>query len=204
MIMSDHVSIDPHRAALLVMDYQNAFVPRLPNGDELLERVSTAVSAVRAGGGHVGWVRIGFDDTDFDAIPPTSLMARFANPEGREQLHADAVGTQIHDALDVRPGDIAVRKRRVGAFTTTDLDRQLREQAIDTIVLAGINTSGVVLSTVREAMERDYRTVVLADACADPDAETHAFLLSKIFGRFTTVVDVDALGSLLATPESAR
>jgi hypothetical protein len=60
----------------------------------------------------------------------------------------------------------------VGAFTTTDLDRQLRDRAITTLVLAGISTSGVVLSTVREAMDCDYRIVVLEDATADSDPDT--------------------------------
>jgi nicotinamidase-related amidase len=69
----------------------------------------------------------------------------------------------------------------VGAFTTTDLDRQLRDRAITTLVLAGISTSGVVLSTVREAMDRDYRIVVLEDATADSDPDTHAFLTASIF-----------------------
>lgn len=83
-----------------------------------------------------------------------------------------------------------MRKTRVGAFTTTDLDQRLRDRA-------GISTSGVVLSTVREAMERDYRIVVLNDASADPDPEIHAFLTGTLFPRHTAVIDVQDLDALL-------
>ena len=75
----------------------------------------------------------------------------------------------MHDRVAPRTGDIVVRKVRVGAFSTTDLDAQLRERGVDTLILAGISTSGVVLSTVRDASDRDYRVVVLADATADPE-----------------------------------
>ena len=195
--MTDQLNLDPARTALLVMDYQVGLVHHLPDAQALLERVDTAVTDVRARGGHVGWVRVAFDDADFDAIPPSSVMARMATPDRRAALHADAPASQIHDRLTPQPNDITVRKTRVGAFTTTDLDQQLRDRAVTTLVLAGISTSGVVLSTVREAMDRDYRIIVLGDASADPDPDTHAFLTSTIFPRHTTVIDVGDLHELL-------
>jgi nicotinamidase-related amidase len=67
-----------------------------------------------------------------------------------------------------------VRKTRVGAFSTTDLEQQLNDRGINTLILAGVSTSGVVLSTVREAADRDYHIYVLADASADRDAHVHA------------------------------
>jgi nicotinamidase-related amidase len=194
--MTDQPNLDPARTALLVMDYQVGLVHRLPDAQALLDRVDAAVADVRARGGHIAWVRVAFDDTDFDAIPPSSVMARLAAPERRAALHADAPASQIHNSLSPQPRDITVRKTRVGAFTTTDLDQQLRDRAVSTLILAGISTSGVVLSTVREAMDRDYRIVVLNDASADPEPDTHAFLTSAIFPSHTTVIDVDDLHEL--------
>jgi nicotinamidase-related amidase len=55
-------------------------------------------------------------------------------------------------------------------------------------VLAGISTSGVVLSTVGDAADRDYRLLVLEDASADPDAEVHALLTGKVFPRQAQVI----------------
>lgn len=194
-----NVTLDPNRTALLVMDYQEGIVGQLPDTDALLDRVAGLVDAVRERGAHVGWVRVAFEDAEFDAIPETSVFARFtAAPELKAAMHADAPGTQIHSRLTRRPEDVSVRKIRVGAFTTTDLEQQLEKRGITTLVLAGISTSGVVLSTVREAMDRDYRIVVLRDACADREQETHDFLAGTLFPHMTTVVDVAELGGLWA------
>ncbi|MEV4604207.1 MFS transporter [Amycolatopsis sp. NPDC049253] len=190
--------LDPARTALLVMDYQAGIVSRVADDEALVDRVGTAISDVRAHGGHVGWVRVGFDDAEFDAIPSTSVFARMVTPESRAVMHADAPATQIDERLSPQPQDVSVRKIRVGAFTTTDLDTQLRGRDVDTLVLAGISTSGVVLSTVREAMDRDYRILVLDDASADPEPGTHEFLTGTIFPKFATVLDVDALAKLWA------
>ena len=142
---------------------------------------------------HVGWVRVAFDDAELDAIPQTSTFAAMTSGDRRASLHIDAPATQIHPQLEPRPGDTIVRKARVGAFSTTDLDERLRAQAINTLVLAGLSTSGVVLSTVREAMDRDFEIVVLHDACADRDPDTHDFLTKKLFPVRTHVTTVGDL-----------
>jgi nicotinamidase-related amidase len=196
--VTDHLDLDPSRTALLVMDYQVGLVHRLPDPDALLARVNAAIADVREHGGHVAWVRIGFGDDDFNAIPSTSVTARMATTDRRDALHADAAATQIHDALSPQPHDISVRKTRVGSFSTTDLGARLKQRDIRTLVLAGISTGGVVLSTVREAMDLDYQIVVLDDACADPDPVTHAFLIGTIFPRHITVIDVKDLHRLLS------
>jgi nicotinamidase-related amidase len=94
-------------------------------------------------------------------------------------------------------GDIIVRKTRVGAFSTTDLARQLADRGIDTLILAGISTSGVVLSTVRDASDRDYALYVLSDATADRDESVHACLIEQVFPRQADVITVSELGALL-------
>ncbi|GAB3148981.1 cysteine hydrolase [Amycolatopsis sp. NPDC004378] len=192
-------ALDPNRTALLVMDYQEGIVGQLPDTGPLLDRVAGVVEDVRARGGHVGWVRVAFEDAEFDAIPGTSMFARFtAAAEMRDAMRADAPGTQIHARFSPRPEDVSVRKIRVGAFSTTDLEQQLEKRGVTTLVLAGLSTSGVVLSTVREAMDRDYRIVVLRDGCGDREQETHDFLTGTLFPRTATVVDVAGLGGLWA------
>jgi nicotinamidase-related amidase len=189
----DKPTLDPHHTALLVMDYQEGIVAQLPDTEALLDRVGTAVDSLRGLDGHIGWVRVAFNDADFDAIPESSIFAAMTSVERRSALHADAPTTQIHSRLKPHPGDITVRKTRVGAFSTTDLDQQLRAHRINTLVLAGLSTSGVVLSTVREAMDRDYRIVVLRDACADRDPDTHRFLTEKLFPAHAHVSTVEDL-----------
>jgi nicotinamidase-related amidase len=90
-----------------------------------------------------------------------------------------------------------VRKTRVGAMSTTDLDRQLRDRGIDTLVLAGLSTSGVVLSTLVEAADRDYRLYVLSDGTDDPDAQARDVLLGKVFPRRAQVIEIAGLRTLL-------
>jgi nicotinamidase-related amidase len=194
-------AIDPRRTALLVMDYQNGIIGRLADAEALLARVARAIAVVRQHGGHIGYVRVAFDDADFDSIPPTSQFAGLVAASGRA-MHADSPATAVHESVAPEPGDILVRKTRVGAFSTTDLAGQLRAHQIDTLVLAGISTSGVVLSTVRDAADRDYRVFVLADASADPVPGVHEFLTEKIFPRQARVITTPDLEQLL-TADSA-
>jgi nicotinamidase-related amidase len=179
------------------MDYQNMIVDMLGEPDDLLARAADAIATVRRAGGHVCYVRVAFQDADLVGIPATSRMgARVASSP--RAFHDDSPSTAVHDRVAPEPDDIVVRKVRVGAFSTTDLDAQLRERGIDTLLVAGISTSGCVLSTVRDASDRDYRVVVLADATADPEPDVHAFLTERIFPRQADVVTVAELEALLS------
>ncbi|HWF55396.1 MAG TPA: cysteine hydrolase [Solirubrobacteraceae bacterium] len=184
--------IDPRTSALLVMDYQHGIVAQLPDAEELVERAASVIAFARERGMQIGYVRVAFTGADAEAMPDTSPMAAMVKSR-LDELHADAPTTAIHDAVAPRDGDIIVRKTRVGPFLTTDLDQQLRGNGIDTVILAGISTSGVVLSTVRDAADRDYRVIVLADGCADPDAEVHTFLTERIFPRQAQVMTIAEL-----------
>ena len=75
----------------------------------------------------------------------------------------DSPATEIHPAVAPAPGDLVVIKRRVSAFTGSDLEVGLRGLGEGTLVLTGIATSGLVLSTLRQAADLDYRLIVLAD-----------------------------------------
>jgi nicotinamidase-related amidase len=188
-------ALDPKRTALLVMDFQRGVVDRMPGPGPLLTRVQQAVADVRDHGGTIGYVRVAFTEADWAAIPPVNPV--FARVGENRLMHHEDPSTAIHDQLAPQPGDIVVRKTRVGAMSTTDLDRQLRDRGIDTLVLAGISTSGVVLSTVIEAADRDYRLYVLSDGTEDPDAETRDLLLGKVFPRRAQVIDAAGLRALL-------
>ena len=78
----------------------------------------------------------------------------------------------------------------MSAFTGSDLEVLLRGLGAGTLVLTGIATSGVVLSTVRQAADLDYRLVVLSDACLDAEPEVHRVLIEKVFPRQATVQTV--------------
>jgi nicotinamidase-related amidase len=179
--------LDPSRTALLSMDLQTGVLSLLAEPNDVLDPAVRAIAAARRDGVLVGHVRVALDDADFAAIPdwsPTGTRFRAM----RDALHVDSPSSAIHEAVAPQDGDVVVRKSRVGAFSTTDLDAQLRGLGITTLVLAGVATSGVVLTTVREAADRDYRVVVLKDATADRDPQVHAFLVDTLFPRTTEVV----------------
>jgi nicotinamidase-related amidase len=97
----------------------------------------------------------------------------------------------VHAALAPRPDEPVIIKRRISAFSGSDLDVLLRGANANALVLGGISTSGVVLSTVRQAADLDYRLTVLADACADPDPEVHRVLTEKVFPKQALVTTTD-------------
>ncbi|MEV4617447.1 cysteine hydrolase [Asanoa sp. NPDC049573] len=187
---------DPKRTALLVMDYQNGIVGRLPEPDALIGRVRDAIADVRAHEGTIGYVRVAFTDDDYATVPATNVT--FAAAAENRAMGDDDPSTAIVEPLAPEQGDIVVRKVRIGAMSTTDLDQRLRARGINTVVLTGVSTSGVVLSTVIDAADRDYRVYVLSDCVADFDPDLHDLLLDKVFGRRATVIDSAELHNMLA------
>lgn len=170
--------------ALLLMDVQQGIVDRL--GDAaLLDRLAQVTAAARASGILVVYVRVAFRE-GYPEVSPTNRSFSIISSGGRFTETDPA--TQFPPAVAPQPGDVVVTKRRVSAFSGSDLDVVLRSKGVDTLVLTGIATSGVVLSTIREAADRDFRLVVLADGCADADAEVHRVLLEKVFPRQAEVL----------------
>jgi nicotinamidase-related amidase len=186
--------IEPSKTALLIMDYQNGIIPMVPNPEELLVGARRAIDLIRSHGATIGYVRVGFADASEIG---GAMGKRVGGAAALEHFHADHANTQIHADVAPEEGDIVVRKTRVGPFGSTDLHEQLQARGIDTLVLAGISTSGVVLSTVRDAHDRDYRLIVLADLCADRDAEVHAVLTGKVFAGQAEVISAEELHGLL-------
>lgn len=195
--MSLHPKIRPKSTAILAMDFQGSILGFLPDAAPLLAGVGGAIRALRDRGATIGFVRVGFTDAEVAAFPSHSAMGQRIKAAG-PNMHADSPRTAVHEALAPRPSDIVVRKTRVGAFSTTDLHRQLRSAGIETLVLAGVHTSGVVLSTAREAHDLDYRVIVLSDGCADPDPDIHALLVGKILSRQATVMTIGQFVELLS------
>jgi nicotinamidase-related amidase len=87
----------------------------------------------------------------------------------------------------------------VSAFAGTDLEMILRAKEIRTLVMFGIATSGVVLSTLLEACDADYEPVIVGDCCADTNADLHNALIAHLFPRRGTVVSAEEVIAALAT-----
>jgi nicotinamidase-related amidase len=179
--------------ALLVMDVQNGIVARFGEGSGLLDRLEQAVAAARHAGVPVIFVRIGFRDGFPEVAAANKTFSAIAAAGASSGAFAEtAPETQVHPRVAPLPGEVVVVKKRVSAFAGSDLAEVLRGGKIDTLVLSGIATSGVVLSTLRQGADLDYRIVVLEDACADSDPEVHRVLTEKVFPRQADVVTVAA------------
>jgi nicotinamidase-related amidase len=181
--------------ALLAMDMQVGIVGRL-GADGVVPRAAEAIAAAREAGLPVVYVRVAFRG----GYPEISARNRaFSALAGRGGLTEDEPAAQIHPDVAPQLGDVVVVKRRVSAFTGSDLDVVLRAADVDSLGLAGIATSGVVLSTLREAADRDFGLTVLSDACADADPEVHRVLTEKVFPRQADVVTVAEWAAGLGT-----
>ena len=183
--------------ALLVMDIQSGVVERYADSSTaLLAVVAKATAAARTAGLPVIYVRVAIRSGAPDVSPRNRMFSALA--ASNATLVEDDPSTQIHPSVAPQPGDIVVTKRRVSAFSGSDLDVVLRSLGVDSLVLAGIATSGVVLSTVRQAADLDYDLTVLADGCADADPEVHRILLEKVFTRQAAVIGTDEWTERLA------
>lgn len=190
-------TIEPTQLALLVMDFQMGTLSGIDDAQKVLETAAGLIEVVRNVGGHVSYVRMALEDDDYHKVPSHTMFARRLEQRGRT-LDADAPATQIHEKVAPRPEDIVVRKTRVGAFLTTDLDEQLRAAGVTTLLVAGLTTSGVVLATVIDACDRDYLVYVVSDACAENRPGVHEFLFEHILPRKAHIISSGEVEGLLA------
>jgi nicotinamidase-related amidase len=150
-----------------------------------LPRLGLALSAARGAGVGVIYVTVGFREGYPEVSSRNKIFGAIA---GSGRFTPGDPGLGIHPSVAPAVGDVVVTKRRVSAFAGSDLDVVLRSGGFDRLVLAGIATSGVVLSTVRQAADLDYRLTVLSDGCLDRDAEVHRVLMEKVFPRQADVM----------------
>jgi nicotinamidase-related amidase len=173
--------------ALLVMDIQAATSRMLADSESFFKRVNQVIHAARNRSMPVIYIVIGFRKGFPDA-----------NPAGRsfsilKEMNLDTEeGMRVHPSVAPHPADVIIVKKRVSAFSGSDLEVILRSLGIKNLVLTGIATSGVVLSTLREASDKDFGLTVISDCCADRDEEVHRVLTTKVFVRQADVVTAEA------------
>jgi nicotinamidase-related amidase len=173
-------NITTQHTALLVMDMQGATVKMLPDSTSIIAAIKKSVQTARSNNIPVIYVVIGFRKGYPEMSPNNKSSAMLKS--GVMNLDIEEA-YKVHASVAPQSSDIIVIKKRVSAFTGSDLEVVLRSLGITHIVLSGIATSGVVLSTLREAADKDYIITVLSDCCADRDEEVHRVLTTKVFPR---------------------
>ncbi|MGH9702599.1 MAG: cysteine hydrolase family protein [Candidatus Acidiferrales bacterium] len=186
--MPIELSVVPSRTAILSMDLQKGIVSiYVKEQEEFLARANRLLAWARGLGICVIHVQVGFRPGLPEVSSRNLLFNAVRSSPRHQQLFQGPAGV-IHPALGPEDGDIVVVKHRVNAFAGTDLEMILRAKDIDTLVLFGISTSGVVLSTLLHASDADFNLFVIKDCCTDQEPDVHACLVDKVFPRCATVL----------------
>jgi nicotinamidase-related amidase len=167
------------KTGLLLMDLQNGILNRQTSDPDFISRLQQVITTARVAALPIIYVVVKFREHYPEVSSRNKAFG--ALKSGAFPLQEGNPAADISSSLAPEPHDIVVTKRRVGAFIGSDLEVVLRSQEIDHIILTGIATSGVVLSTLRAAADMDFVITVLSDCCYDKDEEVQRVLMEKVF-----------------------
>jgi nicotinamidase-related amidase len=190
--MAAAFQMDPDHTAVLSMDCQTGIVSIYTRDAEeaFLARAAKVLNHARAAGMTIIHVRVGFRPGLPEISSRNPLFGAVKLSEQHQRLFREPLGA-IAAALAPQEGEIVITKHRISAFCGTDLAMILRAKEIETLVLWGISTSGVVLSTLLEASDADFRLAVISDCCADLDVQLHECLVQRFFPARGSVLSAE-------------
>ncbi len=191
------------RTAYLVMDLVNDLIHASgPNGSGLgaeakrrnvVANTQTALQKARAANALVIFVRVGFDPAaayaDCSKVSPL-----FSAISSYGLLKLNSWGSELHEGLSRRDGELDIVKQRISPFYATHLEAVLRANAVEHVVLSGVSTNYVVSSAVRDAHDRDYHVTILEDCCSAESEEQHRGAIESVkslCGGVTSVREFD-------------
>ncbi|WP_345948925.1 isochorismatase family cysteine hydrolase [Mucilaginibacter sp. PAMB04274] len=176
--------------ALLVMDIQTSVLAGMTETATILTNINKAIAYAHSHNIMVIFIIVGFRNGVPEVSADNKMLAGIKERSAGINLHEMS---KVHPGVVSDPQEIIVIKHRISAFVGTDLELILRAQSIRHLILTGVSTSGVVLSTLREAADRDYRITVLKDCCMDRDEAVHQILVEKVFVLQAEVTDLNNL-----------
>ena len=201
----------PEATALLVIDLQQDFLSTTGyfarQGYDpaplraILPTVSKLIAACRAAGIRIIHTRQGYRADLADMTPYEKWRRRRNGLEGTDVLLRSSPGFEIVPEIDVRASDIIVDKTCNSAFTYTDFEHVLRAQGITHLMFTGCTTDVCVHTTLREACDRNFQCLTIADACASGDTYAHEAALHMVTvenGLFGALTDSAAVIAGLA------
>jgi|ERR1700722_5070017 nicotinamidase-related amidase len=187
------LQLDPKKTALVLIDLQNGIVamPTVPYpAAEVMAKSRLLAQTFRAKGAAVVYVRV--DMANAVNLPVDSPMRDPNAPP------PPASASELSPDSGFHSGDLLITKRHWGAFAGTNLEQELKQRGIDTVVLGGISTNAGVESTARQGTGLGFAFVIVEDACAARDAEAHRYAFEKIFHRLARVRKTDEVIAALA------
>lgn len=203
--------LDPATTALIVIDMQRDFLSTdgyfARQGYDpsplraILPTVSKLIDGCRMAGIRIVHTRQGYRADLADMTPYEKWRRQRSGLEGTDVLLRSSPGFEIVPEIDVRAEDIIVDKTCNGAFTYTDFEHVLRAQGITHLLFTGVTTDVCVHTTLREACDRNFQCLTIADACASGDQYAHEAALHMVTvenGVFGTLSDSAAVLDAIA------
>jgi ureidoacrylate peracid hydrolase len=213
------ITIDTATTAVIVVDMQNDFCTKGGMFDQLgidvlatgsvIEPTARVLACARESGINVIYLKMGFrpDLSDFGASDsPNRIKHRHvvgktvAAPDGRQSriLIRDTWNTDIVHELRPRASDIVIYKTRYSGFYGTELDDILTDRGAKSLIITGVSTSVCVESTLRDAMYRDYRCLLLSDCASEPvgkdlsrsNHDASLLVIQELFGWVSTSTEL--------------
>ena len=181
------MKLDPKKTAVLTLDFQQGILSMVKGSEDLIPKAAQFTEFSRRN--HFTLIHVGLG---FMAGHPE--IPDFDSPFLRmKQNNRFVLGTPTaeFEPTIVQPADLRIYKQRYSAFSQNHLSLVLRARSIDHLVFFGVSTSGIVLSTIRNAFDLDFRCVIVKDLCLDSDPEIHRVLTEKVFPRQATVLTVE-------------
>jgi ureidoacrylate peracid hydrolase len=204
-------SLNPAKTALIIIDMQNYFVApgaqgEIPMAREIVPAINRLAAAMRAAGSHVIWVQTSTNNTrEAWSVMHDHLMSptRAANRWAAMDEAGD--GFKLWPALDAKPRDVYVIKKRFSAFIqdSSDIETYLKKHGIDTLLIAGTASNGCCEVSARDAVMLNYKVVMVSDANATFTDDMHASCLQFFYLVYGDVLTVDEAIAGLAAGEPA-
>jgi ureidoacrylate peracid hydrolase len=192
--------LDPKRTALLVVDMQNGFMMEgvahslCREAIAIVPNINRLADAVRRTGGTVVWIKNTVNDETLQSWSIRVEMDGAERTRTRMQsMTPGTVGHELWSELTPQPEDLTIQKTRFSAFIqgSSNLEAILRARGIDTVIVTGTVTNICCESTARDAMMRNFRTLMVTDGNAAMNDELHNASLIAFYLRFGDIMATD-------------
>ena len=189
------------KTALVVIDMQNYFMKsgmaaEVPVARDIVPNINKLATTLRNAGGQVIWVITTFDDDTYDEWSVLhSLFSEDRRKAMMDNLVRGKEGHKLWSEFDVMPSDLHIEKNRYSAFIhgSSNLDTQLKEEGIDTVLITGTLTDVCCECSARDAMMMNYKTIMVTDANAASSDEDHNNALNALGRLFVDLYSTDEL-----------
>lgn len=186
------------KTALLVIDFINDLVQpdsklataaQFIQNHHVIEKANEAIKFARNNNYLVIFIKVGFSKSYIECPDQSPLFGKIKIIGG---LQLNTHGAEFHPQLDIQPYDPIIIKHRISVFYASELEAVLRAQDIDTIIISGISTNFAVYSAALESHDRNYKVIILQDACAAANETMHNNALESL-SRIAQIINVDEL-----------